>query len=286
MRDGATDSAVEAYLDRLTDSYIYESSYAIITAHCTYTVFSKNNNDEIDKYNTEDFKFLLTAFCPIVNGYDSLSVELNVGSLGSEVNTTTYIANKPTGGFLYPAFNNRSSDINHIMVYDEKADVNIRFVDNFLECTSRVPAKVEKSQFHCLIKLLVGDDLSYELIIAINESLIDEINVHKNETEPCLVGEYELRTLLYDVFHMYGVDQNFDRFESIYNSVFGADTKVMISNLVDSKYVINIAGNKVSLSRLGEVAIESYTVVDTVRKRLVININEPSYTVNDYNILK
>ena len=66
------ESDVSVLLDQIVRQMDAVSMYAILIAHCTYTVFNKTRNDEKNPYVRLDYSFLAVAICTVVVRTDGL----------------------------------------------------------------------------------------------------------------------------------------------------------------------------------------------------------------------
>ena len=94
------DAMLEAFYEYIGDRYYSETEYAIYVYHGTYDVPAKGKDKEWLEGGEEVYSFIILAICPLINGEPS----------------------KPECGFLYPSFANRTSDPQHIAVFDSMPD--------------------------------------------------------------------------------------------------------------------------------------------------------------------
>ncbi len=66
------ENAVTNLMEQIVHNMDYVSTYAILIGHCTYTVFQKSKSDEIDPYQSHDYRFLVAAICPVEVRVDGL----------------------------------------------------------------------------------------------------------------------------------------------------------------------------------------------------------------------
>lgn len=95
------DALMDTFYDVVMENYHADSEYAILVFHDRYDIPAKASDNERLWESEEVFEYIICAVCP-------LSGEYEPGS--------------PYWGFLFPAFTERSKDINHIHVFqaDEK----------------------------------------------------------------------------------------------------------------------------------------------------------------------
>ena len=66
------ETAVTTLMEQIVRNMDYVSTYAILVGHCTYTVFQKSKSDELDPYQSHDYRFLVAAICPVEVRVDGL----------------------------------------------------------------------------------------------------------------------------------------------------------------------------------------------------------------------
>lgn len=93
------DALLSTFYDVLADGYINTEEYAIYLYHGTYDIPVKAKDKEWLEGSEEVYTFTICALCPV----DS---DFNPG--------------KASTGFLYPAFMNRSSDPERILIFKDE----------------------------------------------------------------------------------------------------------------------------------------------------------------------
>lgn len=220
------------YINYIVENYSIAGPYAIMIAHCTYTVFKKNSADEEDKYSEELFNFIVLAVCPAHTGDYGFTFSDN--SIMKAVNSELVIDQKPTDGFMFPVFNDRSTDINHVMYYSKSAkDLNISMIENVLGCEFTLTPEQERLYFQRIISDIMGSDLSYQLIQAVNNLLRDMICENTHNTEPVLVNSHLIEELL----GACNVSQ--DRLSTVHDiyELYCGTASLSATNLVDNKWL-------------------------------------------------
>ena len=129
LQSGLKDTVVEqAYVSHLVDNLVYSGPYALIMAHCTYTVFKKDCTDSVDEYNEELYNFIITAVCPAATGDDGFIFNSADKSFSKCINDNLIVSKIPTDGFIYPTFSDRSADVNHVMYYVKRVIIQMVIV--------------------------------------------------------------------------------------------------------------------------------------------------------------
>jgi Domain of unknown function (DUF4317) len=88
----------------------------------------------------------------------------------------------PLSGFLFPAFNDNSADVNHILYYAGKVNQpDVTFIEEVLNCEDIITAVEDKDSFEQILIKVIGDEVDSKVISNIYEE-IDKM-VQENEEE-------------------------------------------------------------------------------------------------------
>ena len=150
----------DRFLEHIASKLAYTSTYAIFAAHCTYSVFNKNKNDDTDYDESEmNYNFIITAVSPVNTRFDGLIYDDESNSIIKKA-TADKIVELPSDGFLFPVFSDRTPDVNAVMVYTKNAKKpNASVVQDVLDCEFTMSGESEKTVFKALINNVVGDEL-------------------------------------------------------------------------------------------------------------------------------
>ena len=264
------------YIEHIVNNLMYTGPYTIITAFCVYNVRKKNSNDEFNE-NDEDelYKFILTAICPADTGDDGFIFDSNNKEIIKKLNTELIINKAPSDGFIFPVFNNRSSDINYVGIYSKsKAKPNISMIDDVMSCTFTTTSDVEKNNFQTILKTVVDEDLNYNFINNVNDKIKDIIDQNRDETEAVTIDSNKLE----DIFSECGLNQDrVNMVKPVYEKLCG-DTELTAYNLVDYKTTVDIDGIKVNIKSYDTDKVRT-SVIDG-RRCLIIDIDDPTVEIN------
>lgn len=88
--------------------------------------------------------------------------------------------NKPLTGFLFPAFHNHASDVNHLLYSAGKAnEPDETFIDEVLNCEDMITAAENKDGFELVVQRLAGDKVDANML----SNIYEEINQIVQESE-------------------------------------------------------------------------------------------------------
>lgn len=264
----------DAFLKRITENIEYTSTFAIISAHCTYTLFRRDKNDEKTE-QSNDYNFILTVFCPVEIGEDVLVFDDDSNNICLIPKKSRVISRAPTDGFLFPILTCGDPDINAVLCYTSKPkEPNRSLVKNVLGCESVLTPIGEKEVFGQVLSDVVGDELDYTMITRINEKIEDEIKERRFDSKPAAIDDIKLRDILGDV----GVeDKKLESVHKVYTDAVGAKPLTAL-NLITPKTVIATPDITINISKNATDKVRTSVVGG--RKCLVIDLDDPNIIIN------
>ena len=265
------DALVEEFYNRIIDTFPFGENYYIILIHVAYDVPGKAT-DGTEMYDASDnvFEYLLCSLCPVHLSKPGLGY--NEANNCIENRIQDWIVDQPMKGFLFPAFNDRYTDIHSMLYYTKNAtDLQEDFLKNMFGCT-RIPldADSQKETFNCLIADTLGTDCDYSVVKNIHEILNEKIEEFKDSPEPLELGKQDVRRLFEDS----GVpDSRMEDFDQCYDEEVGEQTTFLATNIASSRK-FNIETPDVVVKVNPEAADLVETRIIDGRQCLVIAINE------------
>lgn len=267
--------AVDRWLEHLVGKMEYVSSYVIMTALCTYTVFSKDKSGEKNDYDEYDYKFLIGAVCPVDIRTDGLIYDEAANAIAKKPGFDRIVSGAPSDGFLYPVFSCRAPDVNHVMYYTKNVkQPNVSFVNDVLGCEFSLSAQEEKELFQSVLTAGAGDELNYDVITGVNDKIKDIISEYRDESEPPVINSEKLHQILVDS----GVSgERADGVRAAYENIIGERT-LCASNIVETKTVIETQGITVNIGK--DATDKVKTQIIDGKRCLIIALDDPAICVN------
>ena len=268
------EALIDAFLQRITEKVAYVSTYAIFSAHCTYSVFAKNKNDELTEESEMNYNFLITAISPVNTRFDGLIYDDESNSIIKKA-TADKIVELPTDGFLFPVFSDRMPDVNAVMVYSKNAKKpNASVVQDMLDCEFQFSSEGEKTVFKALINNVVGEELDYEIVTKVNEKIQDFAAQNANDTEIPKIDERRLNTILWEA----GVSQeNLEKLPQAYEKAM--EKKPFTAyNLIEKKTTITMPSVTVNVKK--EAVDKVRTQMVDGKRCIVIALDDAAVEIN------
>lgn len=184
---------LDEFYQIVIDNYIYASNYYIILIHGVYDIPGKSS-DGTEMYDASDnvYDYILCSICPVKLEKSGLSYDATTNSIGERVRD--WIVCPPANGFLFPAFNDRNSDIHSLLYYSKNPEeLQFAFIDNIFGASSPMTASDQKETFNNIISNTLGEDCNFETVKNIHETLNEMLEENKDEPEPLILTTNEVK---------------------------------------------------------------------------------------------
>ena len=235
LRESALENqeTVQAFFDKVIQAVSIQGNYLILLAYDKYDVpYRSRDGQNNEDAASEVFSYFLCSICP---------VKMTKPALGYYVNENTFhncsidwLVSPPELGFLFPAFDDRSTNIYNALYYSRNADENHpEFVQAVFQAPAPMPAQEQKETFGAILGQTLSQECSLEVMQTVHETLCTVIEEHKANREevPLAVSKDTVKRVLTSC----GVDpQRVQAFEEKYAEEFGEDASLSPKNLVDA----------------------------------------------------
>ena len=115
------DALLEEFYDKVISSYEYVGNYLILLIHDAYDVPGKTSDGlTMDDASDTVYEYILCSICPVNLSKPGLSYDATANEFHNRVRD--WIVEMPEAGFLFPAFNDRASDIHSVLYYSKKPE--------------------------------------------------------------------------------------------------------------------------------------------------------------------
>ncbi len=226
------DSLIEAFYDKIIENYDYGENYYIILIHAVYDIPGKaSDGEEMFDASDEIYEHILCSICPVKLSKAGLCYNAETNSIQDRIRD--WIVELPDLGFLFPVFNDRSTDIHGILYYTKNAEeLRSTFIDEVFGCTAPLSAGGQRDSFNALVEETLGDDCAYDTVINIHEKLAELVEAQKDEPEPVILTKTEVKRLFEDC----GVEEKkLESFDEQYEMAAGEKTALMASNITNTR---------------------------------------------------
>ncbi len=219
---------------KIIQSVSFDEGFLILVGCDSYDVPFKSSDDEtqLDASN-ETYTYLLCAVCPVKQTKPNLryvaeNKEFHDGGIAQ-------VPTAPEVGFLFPAFDNRATNIYNALFYNHSPKQNYEELANALfNVQVPQPAAEQKKSFEALLGTSLKEECSLEVVQAVHEQLCQSIELHKESkvAEPLLVSKEQVKQSLSEC----GVsEKNIAKFSVEYDEVFGFEAQLHPKNIINNR---------------------------------------------------
>ena len=236
LRDSGlkADGLLNVLYERIIREYEFAGNYLILLFHDAYDVMTKTtDNNKLDE-SEEVYDYILCAICPVELTKAGLGYHKEKNIIAPRIRD--WVVSVPETGFLFPAFSNRSSDVNAMGYFVKDAKkAQPDFMRQALGCEPKRTAAEEKKTFHAILKEVISEEVedAKNIILDIQQGLSDMVEEHKNvfENEPVLLTAPAIREAMAEK----GLSKYIiAKVEEICQEEFG-DAPPLAENLIDTK---------------------------------------------------
>ena len=257
------ETLLDTYYDLVIDTYDEPGNYLILLYLDSYDVMTRtNDNINVDE-SEEVYKYLMCAICPVSLSKPGLGYLESEKRIGPRIRD--WVVGVPATGFLFPAFNDRSTDIHSTLFYTRNTkEPHSEFMTNGLGCGVERTATEQKMAFHSIVRNILGaeDDSTDDVMLDIQQNLSDMADeyaeCHDTEEDPFILD----KDVMSKVLNESNVSEaQINRIEKSIDEAFGEKLPVA-ENVIDSKALV-----------ANELRVEKLALEDQVGE-LTLQLNE------------
>ena len=226
------DMLLEEFYDKVITTYEYGENYYIILIHAMYDIPGKSSDDlEMFDASDEVYEYLLMSLCPVSLSKAGLCYNAEDNRIQDRIRD--WIVDMPDKGFLFPAFNDRSTDLHSVLYYTKKSeDLQPEMISQLLGAQMPMSADTQKETFQMIIEDTLGEEGDYETVRNIHETLNGLIEEHKEEPEPLKLDKTDVKK----IFEQSGVPaEKMENFDRNYEENAGEKTSLLASNIAETR---------------------------------------------------
>ena len=219
---------------KIIDTVSFDDHYLILLGSETYDVPFKSKDDSFQKETGEEsYTFLICAVCPVKQTKPNLHYVaeeklFHDGAINQMVSA-------PQLGFLFPAFDNRSTNIYNSLMYSKDIkEGHEAFIEAIFNTDAPKPAAEQKKSFEALLSTTLQEDCSMDLVQTVHDEICQRIEMHKEAkvADPLMISKEEVKSVLSQC----GVsEEHVAKFSVEYDEVFGFDADLHPKNIIDNK---------------------------------------------------
>lgn len=226
------DLLLEEFYDKVIENYSYAENYYIILIHAVYDVPGKAA-DGAEMFDASDtvYEYILCSICPV--NLTKAGLTYNAVTNNIEDRIRDWIVEAPIKGFLFPAFQDRATDIHNVLYYTKKPeDIQPELITGLLGSSIPLTAGDQKTTFQAIISDTLGDDCDYEVVRNIHDNLNEMLEESKELPEPLELSRPDVKNLL----TRSGVpEEKLESFDAEFEEAVGEKQSLLASNIASVK---------------------------------------------------
>ena len=208
------DELLHSFFQKIIDSVSVEGNYLILIGCASYDV-------------------PFCAICPVKQTKPNLHYVpeeklFHDGAMNQPVSA-------PALGFLFPAFDNRSTNIYNALYYTHDIKVSQdALIEALFNTPVPMPAAEQKKCFEALLTTALGDECNLDVVQTVHDQLCQRIELHKEAKvpEPLMIAKADVKEALASC----GVsEEHLAKFSVDYDETFGFEADLHPKNIIDSK---------------------------------------------------
>ena len=229
------EALLETFFQKIIDTVSLEGNYLILAACDSYDVPFKSKDDIASPDQSEEvFTYILTALCPVKQTKANLHYVaeeklFHDGAMHDMVSA-------PAVGFLFPAFDHRSTNIYNALYYTRNIKENQdALIEALFNTPVPQPAAEQKKTFEALLTTSLGEECSLDVVQNIHDQICQRIEMHKEAkvADPLLISKEDVKEVLKDC----GVKEpQVAKFSVDYDETFGFEADLHPKNIIDNKH--------------------------------------------------
>lgn len=222
------------FYKKVMESIVLPDNYLILIGADSYDVPFKGKDDGIQKDNSDEvYNYIVCAVCPVKQTKPNLHYvpeekQFHDGAAAQMVSA-------PIAGFLFPAFDDRATNIYNALYYTKDTKVGQEaFVDAVFHTPVPKPAEQQRESFQSLLSNALEEDCSLDVVQAVHDQLCQRIELHKESKAPetLTISKAEVKTVLTSC----GVtEEHMAKFSVDYDEAFGFEADLHPKNIINDK---------------------------------------------------
>lgn len=163
LRDSelAEPGILDSLYEKIMNAYTTVGNYLIITIYDAYDVMREGSDGFSQRESEEVFRYIYSCICPVNLAKAALSYHEDENVFAARIRD--WVVEMPDVGFLFPAFNDRSSDVNSLLYYcKDPLLIHPEIISDILGCVEEMTSVAENKIFHNVIEEFINEAPEYD----------------------------------------------------------------------------------------------------------------------------
>ena len=200
LRDSGLEDeeAVQTLYEKIAGSLHLADNYLILLAADRYDVpFRSRDGFRQEEGSEQQFSYILCSICPVKETKPVLRYDSTEGKFHER--GTDWVAAAPEVGFLFPAFDDRATNLYGALYYTKNTDSSYEeFVSAVFNLQPPMPAGTQRETFREVLTDALEDECSVNVVQNVHTALRELVLTHKETRaeEPLAVTRQEVGAVL------------------------------------------------------------------------------------------
>lgn len=231
LKDAA---ALDRFYTAVAGALRMDENYLILLACNKYDVpYRAGDGSRVDDASDSVYTCLVCSICPVRMTKSLLCYRPEEKDFREQDGSSAVCP--PALGFLFPAFDNRQTNIYNALFYTRNVSQAYESFTEAVFCQSiRMTAPTQNETFRSVLADALEEDCSFRVARTVHDEICRRMEEHKanHEQEPLSVSKYEVK----DMLETCGVSaERLEAFAKGYTENFGAGTELNPKNIVNPK---------------------------------------------------
>ena len=225
---------LDEFYRKVIESLSLEGNYLILVGCDSYDVPFKSKDGDSQRDNSDEvYKYIICAICPVKQTKATLHYvpeekQFHDGAMNQ-------IVSAPELGFLFPAFDDRATNIYNALYYTHNTkESHEDFVTAVFNTPIPKPAAEQKKSFEALLSTALDEQCDLDVVQTVHDQICQRIELHKEAKvpEPLMISKEEVK----DVLASCGVTEpHIAKFSVEYDEAFGFEAQLHPKNIIDNR---------------------------------------------------
>lgn len=233
--ESRTDEGLEAVCEVIQENFVSETDYCVLFLFGTYDVPCSNKAGDEFLGSDDVYSFMQCIIVPVKLSKPGLAVNLSEGQVAPK--ELFHELEAPYYAFLYPAFTDRATDVDHVMFYTKSAkNYPEELLDKLLH--AKVPSCPDTQQqvFCRIMEAGFGGKVPFDATRGVYETLAEKAAENNDVANVLFLSQEELVSLVKKEAELNGLV--FDEEAAAEEAESGGVQSFIIDNIVPEKLTL------------------------------------------------
>lgn len=225
---------LDEFYDKVIEGYTTGENYLILLLYNNYDVPGRTSDDiEMEDASGSVYSYFHCTICPVDLAKPALSYDPAEQAFRNR--ERDWVVALPELGFLFPAFDDRATDIHHILYYSKDSeDLHFDLTDKVLGCQIPLSAGLQKEAFQTVVEETLGKDCSFETVKNLHDSMqeIQQQAKDADSPDPVSLDKITVRNLLEKSG---ATAEDMENFDQTFEENAGEGGRLMLANVIGSR---------------------------------------------------